>query len=95
MRTNLIISPSHLNSHLDHCRTVGDEKGPSKNEIKKRAKEAEKAKKAAEKAAKQAELEAQKAAADVVGPYFIFRVGFARACNRRNMRVLSSHMKLF
>ncbi|PSR72382.1 hypothetical protein PHLCEN_2v11725 [Hermanssonia centrifuga] len=45
--------------------TVGDEKGPSKNEIKKRAKEAEKAKKAAEKAAKQAELEAQKAAADV------------------------------
>ena len=42
------------------------EKGPSKNELKKRAKEAEKAKKAAEKAAKQAELAAQKAAADVV-----------------------------
>ncbi|TCD71479.1 aspartate--tRNA ligase dps1 [Steccherinum ochraceum] len=40
-------------------------KGPSKSELKKRAKEAEKAKKAAEKAAKQAELEAQKAAADV------------------------------
>lgn len=41
-------------------------KGPSKSELKKRAKEAEKAKKAAEKAAKQAELEAQKAAAEVV-----------------------------
>nr|VWO96683.1 N/A [Ganoderma boninense] len=40
-------------------------KGPSKNELKKRAKEEEKARKAAEKAAKQAELEAQKAAADV------------------------------
>ncbi|KAI0932270.1 hypothetical protein AcW1_000562 [Taiwanofungus camphoratus] len=40
-------------------------KGPSKNELKKRAKEAEKAKKAAEKAARQAELEVQKAAADV------------------------------
>lgn len=40
-------------------------KGPSKSELKKRAKEAEKAKKAAEKAAKQAELEAQKAAAEV------------------------------
>lgn len=43
----------------------GEAKGPSKNELKKRAKEAEKAKKAAEKAAKQAELEAQKAAAEV------------------------------
>ncbi|KIP12007.1 hypothetical protein PHLGIDRAFT_27619 [Phlebiopsis gigantea 11061_1 CR5-6] len=42
-----------------------EDKGPSKNELKKRAKEAEKAKKAAEKAAKQAELAAQKAAADV------------------------------
>lgn len=41
-------------------------KGPSKSELKKRAKEAEKAKKAAEKAARQAELEAQKAAAEVV-----------------------------
>ena len=41
-------------------------KGPSKSELKKRAKEAEKAKKAAEKAAKQAELEAQRAAAEVV-----------------------------
>lgn len=41
------------------------EKGPSKNELKKRQKEAEKAKKAAEKAARQAELEAQKAAAEV------------------------------
>ncbi|EKM60997.1 uncharacterized protein PHACADRAFT_247281 [Phanerochaete carnosa HHB-10118-sp] len=40
------------------------EQGPSKNELKKRAKDAEKAKKAAEKAAKQKELEAQKAAAD-------------------------------
>ncbi|EPT04273.1 hypothetical protein FOMPIDRAFT_1014148 [Fomitopsis schrenkii] len=40
-------------------------KGPSKSELKKRAKEAEKAKKAAEKAARQAELEAQKAAAEV------------------------------
>jgi len=40
-------------------------KGPSKSELKKRAKEAEKAKKAAEKAAKQAELDAQKAAAEV------------------------------
>ena len=44
----------------------GDAKGPSKSELKKRAKEAEKAKKAAEKAARQAELEAQKAAAEVV-----------------------------
>ncbi|KAI0094667.1 hypothetical protein BDY19DRAFT_913939 [Irpex rosettiformis] len=43
----------------------GGEKGPSKNELKKRAKEADKAKKAAEKAAKQAELAAQKAAAEV------------------------------
>ncbi|KAI0347997.1 aspartate-tRNA ligase [Trametopsis cervina] len=43
----------------------GGEKGPSKSELKKRAKEAEKAKKAAEKAAKQAELAAQKAAAEV------------------------------
>ena len=41
-------------------------KGPSKNELKKRAKEEEKARKAAEKAARQAELEAQKAAAEVV-----------------------------
>ncbi|KAH9944432.1 aspartate-tRNA ligase [Epithele typhae] len=40
-------------------------KGPSKNELKKRAKEEEKARKAAEKAAKQAEADAQKAAADV------------------------------
>ncbi|KAI1797828.1 aspartate-tRNA ligase [Ganoderma leucocontextum] len=40
-------------------------KGPSKNELKKRAKEEEKARKAAEKAAKQAELEAHKAAAEV------------------------------
>ncbi|KAL6302172.1 aspartyl-tRNA synthetase [Sparassis latifolia] len=44
---------------------AGEEKGPSKSELKKRAKEAEKAKKAAEKAAKQAELEAQRAAAEV------------------------------
>lgn len=43
----------------------GTDKVPSKNELKKRAKEAEKAKKAAEKAAKQKELEAQKAAADI------------------------------
>ena len=43
-------------------------KGPSKNELKKRAKEEEKARKAAEKAARQAELEAQKAAAEVVSP---------------------------
>ncbi|KAH9946669.1 aspartate-tRNA ligase [Amylocystis lapponica] len=42
-----------------------DGKGPTKSELKKRAKEAEKAKKAAEKAAKQAELDAQKAAAEV------------------------------
>ena len=41
-------------------------KAPSKNELKKRAKEEEKARKAAEKAARQAELEAQKAAAEVV-----------------------------
>jgi hypothetical protein len=41
-------------------------KEPSKNELKKRAKEAEKAKKAAEKAAKQAELAAQKEASEVV-----------------------------
>ncbi|TFK57233.1 aspartyl-tRNA synthetase [Heliocybe sulcata] len=39
-------------------------KGPSKNELKKRAKEAEKAKKAAEKAAKQAELQAQQASTE-------------------------------
>ncbi|ESK87893.1 aspartate-trna ligase [Moniliophthora roreri MCA 2997] len=38
---------------------------PSKNELKKRAKEAEKAKKAAEKAAKQQEIAAQQAAAEV------------------------------
>ncbi|KAI0704863.1 hypothetical protein BC835DRAFT_1315457 [Cytidiella melzeri] len=43
----------------------GGEKGPSKNELKKRAKEAEKAKKAAEKQAKQAELAKQQAAAEV------------------------------
>ncbi|KAG9127355.1 aspartate--tRNA ligase dps1 [Ceratobasidium sp. 392] len=41
------------------------EKGPSKNELKKRAKEAEKAKKAAERAAKEAEQAAARAAADV------------------------------
>ncbi|KAJ7597094.1 hypothetical protein C8J56DRAFT_851040 [Mycena floridula] len=39
--------------------------GPSKNELKKRAKEAEKAKKAAEKAAKQQELAAQQAATEI------------------------------
>ena len=44
-------------------------KGPSKSELKKRAKEAEKAKKAAEKKAKQDELAAQKAAAEVVRIY--------------------------
>ncbi|KAJ3003001.1 hypothetical protein NUW54_g5535 [Trametes sanguinea] len=49
-------------------------KGPSKNELKKRAKEEEKARKAAEKAARQAELEAQKAAAEVVcGSRYIVR----------------------
>ncbi|KAI0043211.1 aspartyl-tRNA synthetase [Auriscalpium vulgare] len=42
----------------------GDEKGPSKNELKKRAKAAEKEKKAAEKAAKLAEEEAARAAAE-------------------------------
>ena len=42
--------------------------GPSKNELKKLAKQAEKDKKAAEKAAKQAELKATQAAADVVCP---------------------------
>jgi aspartyl-tRNA synthetase len=40
--------------------------GPSKNELKKRAKAAEKEKKAAEKLAKQQELAQQKAAAEVV-----------------------------
>ena len=50
-----------------HRQVDGEEsKGPSKSELKKRAKEAEKAKRAAEKAAKQAELAAQKAAAEVV-----------------------------
>lgn len=44
----------------------GEPKGPSKNELKKRAKEAEKARKAQEKAARQAELEKQKAEAEVV-----------------------------
>ncbi len=54
--------PTYLNRSAD-----GEApKGPSKNELKKRAKEEEKARKAAEKAAKQAELEAQKAAAEVV-----------------------------
>ncbi|KAG8733689.1 aspartate--tRNA ligase dps1 [Ceratobasidium sp. 423] len=42
-----------------------DEKGPSKNALKKAAKEAEKAKKAAERAAKEAEQAAARAAADV------------------------------
>ena len=42
------------------------DKGPSKSELKKRAKQAEKDRKAAEKAAKQAELDQQKAAAEVV-----------------------------
>lgn len=45
---------------------TGEAKGPSKNELKKRAKEAEKARKAQEKAARQAELERQKAEAEVV-----------------------------
>jgi hypothetical protein len=40
--------------------------GPSKSELKKRAKALEKEKKAAEKAAKQQELAQQQAAADVV-----------------------------
>ena len=54
-------------SDTNHPRAADDaEKGPSKSELKKRAKEAEKAKKAAEKAARQAELDAQKAAAEVV-----------------------------
>lgn len=47
----------------------GTEKGPSKNELKKRAKEAEKAKKAAERSAKQAEEAARKAAAEVVSTF--------------------------
>lgn len=42
------------------------DKGPSKSELKKRAKQAEKERKAAEKAAKQAELDQQKAAAEMV-----------------------------
>ncbi|KAF8607573.1 aspartate-tRNA ligase [Ceratobasidium sp. AG-I] len=45
--------------------TEGQDKGPSKNELKKRAKEAEKAKKAAERAAKEAEQAAARAAAEV------------------------------
>jgi hypothetical protein len=53
-------------STLEANASEGADKGPSKSELKKRAKEAEKAQKAAEKAAKQAELAAQKAAADVV-----------------------------
>ncbi|KAJ1308460.1 hypothetical protein OPQ81_004164 [Rhizoctonia solani] len=43
----------------------GEEKAPSKNALKKAAKEAEKAKKAAERAAKEAEQAAARAAADV------------------------------
>ena len=62
--------PAEIDTHTSPDRPPvegGEEaKGPSKNELKKRAKEAEKAKKAAEKAAKQAELTAQKAATDVV-----------------------------
>ncbi|THH28883.1 hypothetical protein EUX98_g5297 [Antrodiella citrinella] len=57
--------PTQIPTAQDPVAEGGEEKGPSKNELKKRAKEAEKAKKAAEKAAKQAELDAQKAAADV------------------------------
>jgi Aspartyl/asparaginyl-tRNA synthetases len=45
---------------------VGDPAGPSKSELKKRAKQLEKDKKAAEKAAKQQELASQKAMAEVV-----------------------------
>lgn len=44
------------------------ESGPSKNELKKRAKEAEKQKKAAENAAKAEKLEQDKARAEVVRP---------------------------
>ena len=47
----------------------GEQKGPSKNELKKLAKQAEKEKKAAEKAAKQAELKAAQAAAEVVSDF--------------------------
>jgi hypothetical protein len=47
-------------------RTGESPNGPSKSELKKRAKEAEKQRKAAEKAAKQEELAKQKAAADMV-----------------------------
>ncbi|KAJ3479937.1 hypothetical protein NLI96_g8720 [Meripilus lineatus] len=49
----------------DQSVETGEAKGPSKNELKKRAKEAEKARKAQEKAARQAELERQKAEAEV------------------------------
>lgn len=45
---------------------IREGKAPSKNELKRLAKQAEKDKKAAEKAAKQAELKAAQAAADVV-----------------------------
>jgi hypothetical protein len=59
-------SRSFLNSSLSHPRPPADEKGPSKNELKKLAKAAEKEKQRAEKAAKQAELAKQKEAAEVV-----------------------------
>jgi hypothetical protein len=45
---------------------TGDPAGPSKSELKKRAKQLEKEKKAAEKAAKQQEIASQQAAAEVV-----------------------------
>lgn len=47
------------------------QEGPSKSELKKRAKQAEKDKKAAEKAAKQAELAQQQAATEGVCPFLL------------------------
>ncbi|KAK1232669.1 aspartate--tRNA ligase dps1 [Marasmius sp. AFHP31] len=50
---------------LETLNAPAEQTGPSKSELKKRAKAAEKEKKAAEKAAKQAELAAQQAASEV------------------------------
>ena len=64
--------PTHKNSEHPLVPILSDQyfvyrpAGPSKSELKKRAKALEKEKKAAEKAAKQQEIAQQQAAADVV-----------------------------
>jgi hypothetical protein len=68
--------------------------GPSKSELKKRAKEAEKQRKAAEKAARQEELAKQKAAADMV--LFYMTANVSRLISRDIFRLLlPSPMALF